>query len=90
DAAQQISLHRAWELGLSYGKHARQAWITPTIPNSHDTPAQCAEKMRTAKSMKDVPVTFPAMYNSACNRPWKQCKDLKQYLVAFLLACDDY
>ncbi|CAK9188723.1 unnamed protein product [Sphagnum troendelagicum] len=90
DAAQQISLNRAWELGLSYGKHAWQAWLTPTIPTSDDTPSNCAQKMRTAISMKDVPVSFPTFYNGACGLPWEQCKDLKQQLAAFLIARGDY
>jgi len=37
DAATQVSLHRAWELGLQSGKHAWQAFLTPTIPNSGDS-----------------------------------------------------
>jgi len=90
DAAQQVSLKRAWELGLKYNKYAWQAWLTPTIPTSGDTPAACAQKMKTAISMKNVPVTFPAMYNGACRRPWEQCKDLKQQLAAFLIARGDY
>jgi hypothetical protein len=40
--------------------------------------------------MKDVPVTFPALYNGACYQPWDQCKDLKQQLAAFLIARGDY
>ncbi|CAF1414692.1 unnamed protein product [Adineta ricciae] len=90
DAAQQVSLNRAWELGLKYKKHAWQAWLSPTIPTSDDKPAVCAEKMRTAMSMKNVPVTFPAMYNGACDHPWEECKDLKQQLAAFLIARGDY
>jgi hypothetical protein len=90
DAAQQVSLNRAWELGLSYGKHAWQAWVTPSIPTSDDTPANCSLKMRTAITMKDVPVAFPGMYSGACGHPWEQCKDLKQQLAAFLIARGDY
>ena len=90
DAAQQVSLNRAWELGLKYKKHSWQAWLTPTVPTSGDTPTTCAEKMKIAISMKDVPVTFPAMYNEACDHPWEQCKDLKQQLAAFLIARGDY
>jgi len=90
DAAQQVSLKRAWELGLQSGKHAWQAWLTPDIPTSQDNPAACAEKMKNAISMKNVPVTFPAMYNGACSQPWDQCKDLKQQLAAFLIARGDY
>ena len=90
DAAQQISLKRAWELGLKSNKHAWQAWLSPTIPTSGDTPTVCAQKMRTAMLMKNVPVTFPAMYNGACGQPWDQCKDLKQQLAAFLIARGDY
>ncbi len=90
DAATQVSLHRAWELGLQSGKHAWQAFLTPTIPNSGDSPAVCAEKMKTAISMKNVPVSFPTMYNGACTQPWDQCKDLKQQLAAFLIARGDY
>ncbi|CAF4675766.1 unnamed protein product [Rotaria sp. Silwood1] len=90
DAAQQVSLNRAWELGLEYDKHAWQAWLSPDIPSSEDTPAKCAEKMKIAISMKNVPVTFPAMYNGACDYPWEQCKDLKQQLAAFLIARGDY
>ncbi len=40
--------------------------------------------------MKDVPVTFSAMYNGACSHRWEQCKDLKQQLAAFLIAREDY
>jgi hypothetical protein len=90
DAAQQVSLKRAWELALQYGKHAWQAWLTPTVPTSEDKPATCAAKMKTAMSMKNVPVTFPAMYNGACDHPWDQCKDIKQQLAAFLIARGDY
>ncbi|CAF3695276.1 unnamed protein product [Rotaria sordida] len=90
DAAQQVSLKRAWELGLKYDKHAWQAWLSPNVPSSNDTSAQCAEKMKTAISMKNVPVTFPAMYNGACDYPWEQCQDLKQQLAAFLIARGDY
>jgi len=90
DAAQQISLKRAWELGLQYKKHAWQAWLTPTVPTHNDTAAVCAQKMKTAISMKDVPVTFPAMYNHACDQPWQNCTDLKQQLAAFLIARGDY
>ncbi|CAF0936302.1 unnamed protein product [Adineta steineri] len=90
DAATQVSLNRAWELGLRYNKHAWQAWLSPNVPTSEDTTAVCVEKMKTAISMKDVPVTFPAMYNGACNTPWEQCKDLKQQLAAFLIARGDY
>jgi hypothetical protein len=90
DAAQQVSLKRAWELGLQSGKHAWQAWLTPTIPNSNDNPAVCAEKMKIAISMKNVPVSFPTMYNGACTQPWDQCKDIKQQLAAFLIARGDY
>ena len=90
DAAQQVSLNRAWELGLKSNKHAWQAWLAPDIPTSTDAVNVCAEKMRNAISMKNVPVTFPAMYNGACNQPWEQCKDLKQQLAAFLIARGDY
>jgi hypothetical protein len=90
DAAQQVSLNRAWELGLKSNKHAWQAWLTPTIPTSDDSPAVCAQKMKSAISMKNVPVTFPAMYNGACSKPWDQCKDIKQQLAAFLIARGDY
>ena len=90
DAAQQVSLKRAWELGLKSNKHAWQAWLTPTIPKTGDSPAICAHKMTTAISMKNVPVTFPAMYNSACSSPWEQCKNLKEQLAAFLIARGDY
>jgi len=90
DAAQQVSLNRAWELGLKSNKYAWQAWLTPTIPNTDDTPAVCAQKMRIAISMKNVPVSFPTMYNGACVQPWDQCKDLKQQLAAFLIARGDY
>jgi len=90
DAAQQVSLNRAWELGLQSNKHAWQAWLTPDIPTSADTPAACAQKMKTAISMKNVPVHFPALYNGACIQPWDQCKDLKQQLAAFLIARGDY
>ncbi len=90
DAAQQISLNRAWELGLKYNKHSWHAWLTPDIPTSADATAVCAQKMKTAISMKNVPVTFPAMYNGACTSPWDQCKDLKQQLAAFLIARGDY
>ncbi len=86
DAAQQVSLKRAWELGLKYNKYAWQAWLTPTIPNSDDTPAVCAAKMKIAISMKNVPVTFPTFYNGACDQPWDKCKDLKQQLAEFLVA----
>ena len=90
DEAQQVSLNRAWELGLQYKKHSWQAWLSPTIPNSRDSPNVCAQKMKTAISMKNVPVTFPAMYNSACEKPWDQCPDIKQQLAAFLIARGDY
>jgi hypothetical protein len=90
DAAQQVSLNRAWELGLKYDKHAWQAWLSPSVPTSADTVAGCVDKMKTAISMKNVPVTFPAMYNGACGSPWEQCKDLKQQLAAFLIARGDY
>lgn len=90
DAAQQVSLKRAWELGLQSNKHAWQAWLTPTVPTSSDTPSVCTQKMKTAISMKDVPVTFPAMYNHACDQPWQECKDIKQQLAAFLIARGDY
>ncbi|CAF3351402.1 unnamed protein product [Rotaria socialis] len=90
DAAQQVSLNRAWELGLKYKKHAWQAWLSPSIPSRKDTPAACASKMKTAISMKNVPVTFPAMYNGACDHPWEQCEDLEQQLAAFLIARGDY
>jgi hypothetical protein len=90
DAAQQVSLNRAWELGLQSGKHAWQAWLTPDIPTSRDNPVGCAEKMKIAMTMKNVPVTFPAMYNGACNKPWNECKDIKQQLAAFLIARGDY
>jgi hypothetical protein len=80
DAAQQVSLKRAWELGLQSGKHPWQAWLTPDIPTSQDNPAACAAKMKTAMSMKNVPVTFPAMYNGADElypnffvRKWSNC-----------------
>jgi hypothetical protein len=89
-AAQQISLNRAWELGLKSNKHAWQAWLTPLIPVSGDTPAGCAHKIKVAIGMKNVPVTFPAMYSGSCPRPWDQCKDLKQQLAAFLIARGDY
>ncbi|CAF3555216.1 unnamed protein product [Rotaria socialis] len=90
DAAQQVSLNRAWELGLKYKKHAWQAWLTPSIPNIKDTPARCAEKMRTAMTMKNVPVTFPGMYSGSCSAAWELCKDLPQQLAAFLIARGDY
>ena len=90
DAAQQVSLKRAWELGLGHQKHAWQAWLSPNVPTSADSVNVCAEKMKTAMSMKNVPVTFPAMYNGACDHPWEQCKDLKQQLAAFLIARGDY
>jgi hypothetical protein len=90
DAAQLVSLKRAWELGLQYGKHAWQAWLAPSIPSSDDTPAECAEKMKTAMPMKNVPVTFPGMYDGICCSPWEECKDLKQQLAAFLIARGDY
>jgi hypothetical protein len=90
DAAQQVSLKRAWELGLKANNHPWQAWLTPTMPTSRDTPTVCGQKMKTAMSMKNVPVTFPAMYNGACSLPWGQCKDLKQQLAAFLIARGDY
>jgi hypothetical protein len=89
-AGQQISLHRAFEMGLKYNNHPWQAWLDPTIPTSDDTPAVCAQKMKIAISMKNVPVTFPALYNGACNKPFDQCKDLKQQLAAFLIARGDY
>jgi len=89
-AAQHVALKRAWELGLKFNKHAWQAWLTPTVPTSSDKPNVCAEKMRTAISMKNVPVTFPAMYNHACEQPWQECKDIKQQLAAFLIARGDY
>ena len=89
-AAQQISLKRAWELGLKSKKHAWQAWLSPDIPSVTDTPSMCAQKMRTAMTMKNVPVTFPAMYNGACSRPWDQCEGLEQQLAAFLIARGDY
>ncbi len=90
DAAQQVSLHRAWELGLKSNKYAWQALLTPTIPTSDDTPTVCGLKMKIAMSMKNVPVSFPTMYNGACTSPWEQCKDLKQQLAAFLIARGDY
>ena len=90
DAAQQVSLKRAWELGLKSKKHAWQAWLSPDIPSVTDTPSMCAQKMKTAMSMKNVPVTFPAMYNGACSRPWDQCEGLEQQLAAFLIARGDY
>jgi hypothetical protein len=90
DAAQQVSLKRAWELGLQYNKHAWQAWLSPDVPTSKDTTAICAAKMKIAIAMKNVPVTFPAMYNGACDHPWEQCQDLKQQLAAFLIARGDY
>jgi len=46
--------------------------------------------MRHAISLKDVPTTFPAMYNGACYKPWQNCTDLKQQLAAFLIARGDY
>jgi hypothetical protein len=90
DAAQQVSLNRAWELGLKSNKHAWQAWLTTGIPSSEDSPAACAQKMKKAISLKNVPVTFPGMYGGACNHPWDQCKDIKQQLAAFLIARGDY
>ena len=90
DDAQQVSLKRAWELGLKSNKHPWQAWLAPDIPTSADPVNVCAAKMKNAMSMKDVPVTFPAMYNGACGHPWEQCKDLKQQLAAFLIARGDY
>lgn len=90
DDAQQVSLNRAWELGLKSNKHPWQAWLSPNIPTSADPVNVCAAKMKNAMSMKDVPVTFPAMYNGACGQPWEQCKDLKQQLAAFLIARGDY
>jgi hypothetical protein len=90
DAAQQVSLNRAWELGLKSGKHAWQAWLTPHLPASDETPAECAHTMKTAISMKNVPVTAPGLYNRPCNHPWDQCKDIKQQLAAFLIARGDY
>ena len=90
DAAQQVSLKRAWERGLKMNKHTWQAWLSPTIPLTGDSPAVCAQKMRTAISMKNVPVTFPAMYNSPCPSPWDRCDNLKEQLAAFLIARGDY
>ncbi len=89
-AATQISLNQALELGLAHGKHSWQAWLTPDMPNRNDTPTECTQKMRLAISLKDLPVNFPAMYNSECLSPWEQCPDLKQQLAAFLLARGDY
>jgi Hypothetical glycosyl hydrolase family 15 len=90
DAAQQVSLKRAWELGLKSNKHAWQAWLSPAIPRTGDPPAVCAEKMRTAISMKNVPVAFPSLYSHLCPVPWDQCKNLKEQLAAFLIARGDY
>jgi len=90
DAATQVSLNRAWELGLKSNNHPWQAWLQPAIPTSGDTPAACAQKMKTAITLKNVPVQFPALYNGACTQPWEQCKDLKQQLAAFLIARGDY
>jgi len=90
DAAQQISLNRAWELGLKYNKHSWQAWLSPDVPTAADSPSVCGQKMRHAISLKDVPTTFPAMYNGACYKPWQNCTDLKQQLAAFLIARGDY
>jgi hypothetical protein len=86
DAAQQISLNRAWELGLKSNKHAWQAWLSLSEPHSGDTPAACAEKMKRAISMKNVPVSF----NGRCDQPWDKCPDLKQHLATFLIARGDY
>ncbi len=90
DAAQQVSLNRAWELGLKSNKHAWQAWLTPTIPTSEDTPAVCGHIIKTAMLLKNVPVSFRTMGNGGCPHPWEQCKDLKQQLAAFLIARGDY
>jgi hypothetical protein len=90
DAATQVSLNRAWELGLKSNNHPWQAWLQPAIPTSGDTPDVCAQKMKTAITLKNVPVQFPALYNGACTQPWEQCKDLKQQLAAFLIARGDY
>jgi hypothetical protein len=90
DAAQQVSLNRAWELGLKSNKHAWQAWVSPSVPNSEDKPGVCANKMKTAISMKNVPVSFRPRYDDACIHEWNQCKDLKQQLAAFLLARGDH
>jgi hypothetical protein len=90
DAAQQVSLNRAWELGLKSNKHAWQAWVSPSVPNSEDKPGVCANKMKTAISMKNVPVSFRPRYDDACIHQWDQCKDLKQQLAAFLLARGDH
>lgn len=90
DAAQQVSLNRAWELGLQYKKHAWQAWLSPNMPRGEDLPSVCAMKMREAIALKDFPVTFPAMYNGACDKPWDQCPELKEQLAAFLIARGDY
>jgi len=90
DAATQVSLKRAWELGLKSNNHPWQAWLQPNIVTSDDGPAVCAQKMKTAITMKNVPVQFPALYNGACILPWDQCKDLKQQLAAFLIARGDY
>ncbi len=90
DAAQQVSLNRAWELGLKSGKHAWQAWLGSRLPDSEDKPAACAARMKSAMSMKNVPVTASGSYDGPCKQAWDQCKDLKQQLAAFLIARGDY